>query len=178
MRIVDKLTVEQFNGDKKAAIYYMYKNFGSKETANDYMRQFYGELNKEELRMAAEVIRQLAVERSGLEAVEKFEKSVSTMKSLNLTDEEIMNAEKNPYKAKIGKNFLKLLLVNGGLLGLTALLPNLGGNTAGIENVATTIASICTTGLAIDSGSNIMKYFKFKNAKKVLDENGVSMGGK
>ena len=98
MRIVDKLTVEQFNGDKKAAIYYMYKNFGSKETANDYMRQFYRELNKEELRMAAEVIRQLAVERSGLEAVEKFEKSVSTMKSLNLTDEEIMNAEKNPYK--------------------------------------------------------------------------------
>ena len=169
MREIDKLAKEKFNGDYRAAIEYMYRNYASKK--NPIMDKFYSELNKEELKIAAEILVQMTKEKKGENVISEMINASRNLDSLNLSSEEVLNAEKNPYKAKVGKDFLKLLIVNGGLLALYAVLKQFNINAQGmnIEAIATTIASIYTTSIALDAGPNLMNYFKFKFTKKQLE---------
>ena len=50
--------------------------------------------------MASQIIRNLAIERSGKDKVEKFEKSIGILKSLNLNDDEIAALHKSAESLK------------------------------------------------------------------------------
>ena len=163
MRKIDILANEKFNGDTIKALDY----FLDREQS---IEQYIPELNKEEslhvLQWTDKIIKQ---EYNG--DMEKFERDVKLdikLASLNLTESEVAQAEKNPYKAKILKSLLVMLLVEGGIVGLSlvgglAALPGLG------------IASQAVVGiLALGMSDNIISYFKFRKAKKMIDaENNI-----
>ena len=93
---------------------------------------------------------------------------VDTNVEMGLTKEEVMNAEKNPYKATLGKSLLKLLISSSGIIALTFLMNNfdLGAAQSTIETLAIGGTSIYSTMIAMNIGVDLLKYFKFKNIKK------------
>lgn len=160
MREVEKLAQEKFNGDIYKALDYAYRNWGS--TVNDRMSKLYSELTKEELKMAAQIIRNLAIERSGKDKVEKFEKSIGIMKSLNLSDDEITKAKENPFKKSMIISIISMLIVI-----VVPLLLHLAVDNATqkwIESAQVILIGIFASKLA----DSVRKSFLFKKAKQGL----------
>lgn len=103
----------------------------------------------------------------------KFQKDINMTENIvnmNLTYEEIQNAKVNPYKAKIGKSFFKFLVGTGGILAFMIAANNLGqGDLA--TKLGAGAMTLFNSYVALDVTSNIMNYFKFKNAKKYVNVN-------
>lgn len=162
MREVEKLAQEKFDGDIYKALDYAYRNWGSKDTVNDRMRKLYSELTKDELKMAAQIIRNLAIERSGKNKVEKFEKSIGIMKSLNLSDDEISKAKENPFKKPMIVSIISLLIVIVVPLSLYLAIDN--SIQKWIESTQVILIGIFAFKLA----DSVRKFFLFRKAKQVL----------
>ena len=109
MREIEKIANEKFDGDIYKAIDFVYRNYAKE--SNPYMDKIYSEFTQQELEMSAQVVRNLAIERSGKNKVKKFEKAVGIMNSLNLSDEEIIRAKENPYKKRLVKSLISMFLV-------------------------------------------------------------------
>ena len=164
MREVEKLAQEKFDGDIYKALDYAYRTWGSKDTVNDRMRKLYSELTKDELKMAAQIIRNLAIERSGKEKVEKFEKSIVVMKSLNLSEDEIANAKENPYKKPMFISIISMVIVIFVPLLLYQAIDN--SVQKWIESVQVILIGI----FAFELADSLRKFFLFKKAKWVLED--------
>lgn len=99
---------------------------------------------------------------------EALDNAVS-ISEMNLTYEEVQNAKVNPYKAKIGKSFFKFLVGTGGILAFMIAANNLGqGDLA--TKLGAGAMTLFNSYVALDVTSNIMNYFKFKNANKYVNE--------
>lgn len=164
MREVEKLAQEKFDGDIYKALDYAYRTWGSKDTVNDRMRKLYSELNKEELKMAAQIIRNLAIERSGKNKVEKFEKSIRYMKSLDLSDDELAKAKNNPFKRQLIISLISMLIVIVVPLLLYLAVDN--STQKWIESVQIVLIGIVAYKLA----DSTRKFFLFQKAKWVLED--------
>lgn len=179
MRDTDKLAKEKFNGNIVETIKYILLNYKGQD-----MDKFVFEWTPEECEIAAKFIKQRAVENSSKEEVNQILNEENMLEQLNLTKEEVQKAERNPYRAKLGKQFLKLLLVNGGLIALAATLQNININASQniIEAISTGATSIFTTYMALDIGPDLVKYFKFKKLKKQYEKEKntveLNVGGK
>ena len=161
MREVEKLAQEKFDGDIYKALDYAYRNWGS--TVNERMTKLYSELNKEELKMASQIIRNLAIERSGKDKVEKFEKSIGILKSLNLNDDEIAKSKENPFKIPMIVSIISLLLA---IIVPLLLYQAVDNRIRGwIESAQIVLIGIFACKIA----DKIRKYFLFKKAKQALD---------
>ena len=164
MREIEKLANEQFNGDIPAAIEYVYRNHA--QNKNSYMDKIYSEFTKEELRMAAEILVKMTKERCGENVVHNIFKAEKLISRLDMTIEEILGADKNPFKKKC---ILALCC-----LVLTVIVPVLVikfFNITDAENqkILYQWQSIIIGIIAIDLGPCIIKFFQFKKAKKLLE---------
>ena len=127
------------------------------------MRKLYSELTKEELKMAAQIIRNLAIERSGKDKVEKFEKSIGIMKALNLSDDEILAAKENPHKKPMLISLLLLLLV----IGVPFLIHPFA--SVSVKGTIEFLQAILIGLNAYNLADNTRKFYLFTKAKKLLD---------
>lgn len=166
MRKIDLLAQEKFNGDTLKAIEYLVIN--KEPTFGEYVQEF----TKKEATFAFRALHTYHVDKiieEDFGGKEKFADDVVreiNLQELNLTAEEVKNAEKNPFRAKLGKDVLKLALLEGGVVGLSALGGKAGFDATSIGFLGSIGTTICSLGMA----DNIMKYFKFKKMKKQLLE--------
>ena len=162
MRKIDIIAKEKFNGDTIQTLNYLLEN-------NQSIEQYIDELTKEEAQIVLNWASEKAHEKFG--GRENFERKMIReieLDSLNITEEEIKNAKKNPYKAKIFKGFLKMLLIDGGIVSLALISSSLGINPEILGLLGATITGMFSLGMA----NNVMKYFKFKKIKnQIIDEN-------
>ena len=114
--------------------------------------------------MSSQVVRNLAIERSGKKRVEKFEKSIGIMKSLNLSDDEISKAKENPYKKSMIMSIISMLIVIF-VPGLLCLAVDVATQKR-IESVQVVLIGIVAYKLA----ESVRKFFLFKKAKRALDD--------
>lgn len=114
--------------------------------------------------MATQIIRNLAIERSGKEKVEKFEKSIGIIKSLNLSDDEISKAKENPFKKPMIVSIVSLLIVI--IVPLLLYLVVDAATQKWIESVQVVLIGVVAYKLA----ESIRKFFLFKKAKHILDD--------
>ena len=162
MREIEKIAKEMFDGDIYKAIDYVYRNYAKE--SNPYMDKIYGEFTQQELEMSSQVVRNLAIERSGKKKVEKFEKSIGIMKSLNLSDDEIANSKENPFKKAMIISIISMLIVIVVPLLLYLAVDN--STQKWIESVQVVLIGIVAYSLA----DSTRKFFLFKKAKWVLEE--------
>lgn len=81
MRIIDELTNEKFNGDKKAAIKYMFDNHAA--TENEYMDRFLDELTPREMKMARSIMIKLTLRNFAQSGGAEFNAFTALRKDLN-----------------------------------------------------------------------------------------------
>lgn len=157
MREIDIIAKEKFDGDIKKTIEYLLLNLGPGEF-DKYVRQ----LNADESKFALTIIKRETVKAVGGQSnFEVLMRNQDIVSELNMSFDEVNNAKKNPYKAKILKSILGMLLVEGGIL------------TMGLLGVpVATLGLASAVGISVSSSfitDNIMKYFKFKKLKKAVD---------
>jgi len=162
MREIEKIAKEKFDGDIYKAIDFVYRNYAKE--SNPYMDKIYREFTQQELEMSSQVVRNLAIERSGKKRVEKFEKSIGIMKSLNLSDDEISKAKENPYKKSMITSIISMLIVIF-VPGLLCLAVDVATQKR-IESVQVVLIGIVAYKLA----ESVRKFFLFKKAKRALDD--------
>ena len=167
MREIEKLANEKFDGDRYKALDYAYRNWGSKDNVNDRMRKLYGELTEEELKMAAQIIRNLAIERSGKDKVENFEKSIGLMNSLNLSDDDILAVKGNLYKKPMLISLFSMLL----LIGVPFLIYQFASTS--VKGTIEFLQAVLIGLNAYNLADNIRKFYLFAKAKKSLNLDGA-----
>lgn len=160
MRKIDIEAQNNFNGDTIKLIRYYTENQKSLE-------EFVPELNSKEALELTKIAFEKGNETYGHDNFEKMLIKDMKLVNLNLTEEEVRSAEVNPYKAKIFKGFLKLLLIEGGILSMVFLGKNIGFDTYSLG----ILSQIATGVVSITIAENILKYFKFKNIKKYIEKN-------
>ena len=169
MRKTDIIANEKFEGNIAKAIDYIMNTFGDEK-----LDEIVDEWTPEECIIAQDVVKQMAIKQYGKEKID----SVMMGENLMLQKSEIVSAKKNPYKAKIGLDFLKLLLVNGGLLALAGITKTAGINFQdnSILKIVGSITSVFTTCVSMDVGVNIFNYFKYNKQLRSSENN--ELGGK
>lgn len=173
MRKLDILAQEKFNGDTLKTIEHLIV------TKDPEFGAYVQEFTKKEATYAFRSLHTNHVDKiieEDFGGKEKFANDVMremNLQELNLTAEEVKNAEKNPFRAKLGKDVLKLALLEGGVVGLSALGGKAGFDANGIGFLGSVGTTLCSLGMA----DNIMKYFKFRKMKKqLLEEEKKSRG--
>ena len=161
MREIEKIANEKFNGDIYKAIDFVYRNYASEE--NSLMDKIYSEFTQQELEMSAQVVRNLAIERSGKKKVKKIEKSIGIIKSLNLSDDEIIAAKENPYKKRMVISLISMFLV----IVVPFLLYTFVNNS--IQKWIESAQVILIGLLAVELADSIRKSYLFRKAKSILD---------
>ena len=154
---IQKLADSQFNGDLRQAIDYFFRTYSSED-----IERLATTFNKEQSKIALEVIRTITQTSEFKKALSEEVHREIALRGLELTKEEVMNAKVNPYKATSMKQFLKLLIMEGGIVALGFAASSLGID-AGLINSA---GSILTAYFAYDIGVNVVKYFQFNKLKK------------
>lgn len=158
MRELDKIANEYYDGDTLKAIKGFFEN---QQCIDSYVSEF----TKEEAEYAYCLIMDDMAEKNGgrKQLGKKFAREIQ-LQQMNLTEEEILNAKKNPYKSNLLKSFLKLLLIEGGVISVA-----LAGNKINIDSSTLGIlASTLTTMVSMDLANSILAYSKFKKIKKQL----------
>lgn len=156
MRKIDKIAQEMFNGDIDKALNYVVN-------AGGYIDEYISELNKEELNIAYKHILEYAAKEAGGKDKlwKKYERTID-MEVLEVTEEELKTAKVNPYKAKLLKSLLILMLVGGVLTGLTIMGSQLNFDTESIGAITGVFSATQSFLIA----NNIYGYFKFRKLKK------------
>ena len=84
---------------------------------------------------------------------------------MDFSYEEIQNAKVNPYGAKLKKEFLKLLIFDGGLILATLMANNFGLGDL-VSNIINGAAVMLNGYLASEIGIDFVKYCNFKKLQK------------
>lgn len=160
MRKLDVLANEKFGGDIEQTLNYLLFNRNG-DKIDDYV----DEMTPEEARAVLMILRGKVVKGYGGE--ENFKMAVNIdekLEELKLTKEEVLNAEKNPYKAKLGKSFFKMIIAQGGIVSLMVAANNFGIDISSLG----LISSVVTGLLSFDMVQKIEKYVKYNKLKKEL----------
>ncbi|MBR6516460.1 MAG: hypothetical protein IKT40_06345 [Bacilli bacterium] len=160
MRKIDEIANEKFNGDINRTLYYLVYEAG--EPFDPYIP----ELTQAEAATVLRFVEDRAIKHYGSEENYYNEyKKRKLLAQLDLTEEEVRNAKKNPYKAKLLKNSLLMLIVEGGILAL-----GLAANQMGIAPDILSYAGSIATGLfSMTLAGNLLEYVRFKKTKKMID---------
>lgn len=158
MREIDVIAQEKFNGDSKQAIEYLLYTVGE-----NGFGPYIDELTQDEARFVVSILNRDAIKYFGSE--KRYKEELIKNQSLaefNLTEEEVRNTPKNPYKATLLKHICTMLLMNGGIIALSSM---------GIDISALGLVQSVVTGLlAMTMAGNIIEYVKFKKMKKLVDK--------
>lgn len=158
-----------FNGDEKAALRqlaYEGYNMDLKYTkTGDTIQKILDSLNDKQVDLYMKYF--YKENEKNPERFNKFLNLSNNLTQLNLDYEEIEKSKVNPFKAKIAKTLLKLLISGASIVGLAALS---NGNDT-IIGVAKPIASFLSAYFSGELGLNILNYFRYKSAKKQIDQN-------
>lgn len=154
LRNLDKLANERFNGDIEATLNYLLFN-----TDGVYIDDYVEEFNKEETRKVLEIMKKTVMYAYGGKKNYNSVRDIEIgLHAFELTREEVLNAPQNPYKTKLGKSFLSMLIGLAGILALNAVpgvnLPILSSTIIGI--------------LSLNVVQKLNNYQKFKNLKKAI----------
>lgn len=168
MNKIEILANEKFAGDLTAAIVYVMDNFDS-EQLNEYVLEFNREQSDIFLGLLSGRINKYIPDNQKRRIVEEnFD-----LAKIDLSKEEVNQMEVNPYKAKIGKDLLKLLIINGGLISVNLLSGSIGSSLLG-ENFfqfASSVSMILSSVVSLSTSKDLLNYFKFKKIKdKSLNE--------
>jgi len=168
MRQIDKIAEEQFDGDVYKAIEYVYETYAHEK--NPIMDKIYSEFTQKEREIACEVIKNMAIKKTGQKAVDDIYESVNIMERLHMSDEEILSSEKNPFGKTIIKYVILMLCVISVPLILMFFTKNLNIKLFGIEldKILSLVPMIGITPIAIKLGPAINNYCDFKRLKKYL----------
>lgn len=157
MRKFDDFVNKNFNGNMEQALEFLLYSSGEEKLDN-----YVSELTREEALIVFRLMKKEAIKQYGGEKNYSAELDKTRMlMSLNLTEEEVKNAQKNPYKAKLLKNVLKMLIMDGGIILLSLL--SVPASALGL------VASVGTGLLSMTIASNLIDYVKFNKLKKTLN---------
>lgn len=171
---------QYFNGDKEAAFAQIayesynrdYKFTGTHQNLKNLLDQLSPEDASRYMKFSG---REMA------KNPERFAKTIELgfdLSVLKMSYDEVKNAEINPYKAQIGRSFLKFLIGMGGFTTVVAIASAVGA-TGVIPLVSGGMFTLFSTYASADLGNKIMKYFKFKKVKKkVLEEEEMKNEGR
>lgn len=165
MRETDIIAKEKFNGDVNAAIEYILRN-----CENEFINKESALWNREESNFALTVVIQIAIEKKGKKYIDNMVGEAIAVAQLDMTEDEILNAQRNPYAKKIKREILFWLIASGGITALIVILKRFSIFSGSTVGIIASVASIVTTYFAIEVGSSIVDYFRFKKAKKFLLE--------
>lgn len=166
MRELDIIAREKFNGDIRKTIEFLLLN-----GADNNFDKYVDELTYDEAKIVMEIMNSEAIKHYGSESNFKNEvKKNRLLIELELTEEEVKNAKKNPYKAKIFKSSLMMLIMESGIIALS-----LFGSNLGITPAMLGVGASIVTGLSsMTVASNVINYVKFKNASKIIDNQPIT----
>ncbi|MCH5187494.1 MAG: hypothetical protein J1F63_03770 [Oscillospiraceae bacterium] len=166
-REIEKLANEKFNGDIAAAIEYVYRDSGLATYKNEKMDKLYSELTKEELEIAYNVVMKIAEDKVGKKGVKSATKGAELAGSLNISPEEIAEAETNPFSSAIKVDIIALIAIAFVPILIEYALKD-SEVMFSISKLLDMIQGIGITLMAIKCGTDLVSYFKFKRAKKLL----------
>ena len=153
---------ERFNGDINKAFDYII-NSCSKEEFDLYFNSF----TEDELSSFRKYMNDIISKNVPADKLEKIVEEQYLLGTLNLTKDEVVRAEINPFKAKVNKSLLKFLIVDGGLI-FTALAANLFGVPTDVAlSWGGAIALISNGFIASETTSHLIDYVKFNKLKKI-----------
>lgn len=159
MRKIDEIANEKFNGDMNRTLEYLLYE------ADGPFTPYVEELTQEEARMVMKFLERDAIKHYGSE--ENFYDEIDKnglLRHLDLSEDEVRNATKNPYKAKMLKNALKMLIMEGGIIAL-----GLVGGSFGLTPAVLGMAGSVATGIwSMTLAGNIIDYVRFRKAKKII----------
>ena len=158
MRKLDEIANEKFNGNVQETIKYLMLNSGPQG-----FDPYVDELTQEEASFVVDLLHSEAIQIYGSEKRYKEEIVKNTaLTTFGVTEEEVLKAPKNPYKASVLKNFLKMFLAEGGILALGA---------AGLNPEILGLAGSVVTGLcAMTIASDMVNYFKYKKMVNLVQK--------
>lgn len=161
MNKTDILANEKFGGDLRATIEYLM------DTEELDSSIYFEEFTKPQVRIFFDILANRINERVPDKVKKEVAAEAFALESMNLTREEVRNMDVNPFKAKVGKDFLKLLIIPGGLISLNLLAGNVLGAELGsaFSQLTTFATSLLTTSLSLSTAKDLLNYFKFKKTK-------------
>lgn len=166
MSKLEQLANEKFAGNKEDAIRYLVES-ADKATLDAII----DDCNQKEADMFLKFIfKNVKGSKKVLTDEMKKERNLAY---LNLTEEEVKNAPKNPYKASVAKSFLRLLIAEGGILAISLAATNFGLPPEAIGAIGTVITGL----LASDTAQKLISYVKFKNLQKQINLEQKDIGG-
>lgn len=161
MRKIEIYAKEKYNGNIKAALVDMVN--GNSERG---LEEFADELTQvESLFVVRQGIVVASAKVGGISNFKKVVKKEQFLRELDISEQEILTAEKNPYKTKTLKGALLALIMGGGILALSLSGVPLDNFSLGV--------SVATGILASTLAPNLINYVKFKKAKKMAEEQDV-----
>jgi len=104
------------------------------------------------------------------ERYNQYASLATNLVNLNMTYDEVKNAEINPFKAKLLKSTLKLLIGGSSLLAISIIASNLGGSDT-ISSFLSYLNAGVIAYTSAEIGANLINYSNFKQAKKQVENN-------
>ena len=157
MTNLEKLAEDKFQGNKEEAIRDIIEN-ASKEELDKYIEDF---TQQEADLFLKFIFKNVKGSKKTMFSEVKKER---LLQSLNLTEEEAIKKQKNPYKKKLLKSILSLLLVEAIIVGLCVTMKD----SETVNSILEVAAPAVTGLLACDVTRKLIPYLKFRKLKKIL----------
>ena len=165
--------ISKFNGDRNLAFQHLaeevvlkkYDKAVNYETANVMIKGLTGKDAEDYMSAVFATLKKYP--KINYEIKKEFQRSLFATNVLQMNVDEIKNAEKNPYKAKIFKGILKLIVTGALFVAAGVLIPGVG-TIASLPAVKAAVSVLFATILSTTS-FDIVKYFVFRNFKNQIE---------
>lgn len=155
---LDELADTKFNGDLKATWKHI---FSSDEEVIDH---YVSIADKHQAHMAFMMLRDEANKLSKRE-LRRYERAERLLHSLNMTEAEVLDTPRNPYRRSLLLDILKVTVVVSAIVGLIAFEAFLGMES-NIFAILMSILSLVCTLFAFGLAKSIQNFFRFWHIKK------------
>ena len=164
MNKIDQLANEKFGGDLQKTAEYIFSTF-SQEDQEKYVADITQHQAKEFVKYFKNGFKEKGIN------IQKIVDEQYDLASMELSKEEVINMENNPFKAKIGKDILKFVILNSGLCALYLVSSKIDKGVADtLLSAGIGITSILNTMFSFDTVKDALNYFKFRKLKKQYNE--------
>ncbi len=157
MNKIEKLAEVKFDGDIEKAIDYLFRN-GTKEAQSSFFKDF----TPEQKQITVKVVEEQLKPFGGTDGIMREEVIKA---ELNLTEDEIANAKRNPYLTKMGKIIIGMLLTQAGVIAAEIYI----SNPVIQQSIQIALGGISIS-LAVVLVNNIRRCIRFNKLKKMYND--------
>ena len=165
---LDELANSKFNGDLKAAWDYVFSNCSPEE-----IDRYVSAADAHQAAMAFLLVDSLKEPKSA----KRSKKITRVLENLQITREELLNMQKNPYSPPLRKSTLKVVLVFAAITGLIVYSTYMGMDD-GVFEAGMSILGIALSYFIYDLVDVLRNYLRFRFAKKALEKESKQISSK